>query len=226
MTLKDVRQTGRNPDINVNQPSLSNIIIVTSVLVAVSAVYVLIRFGLARGLANLVISILVTFIPFGLFSLTRLEVGATTFVALIAMVIINAILTIIIGAKAKEISNDRKNVEVSIIDNNTNALSLAAPILIMLSSITFALSVDFIGFGHPAFRSLFIVMGLGTIIVTLLDLVTFVPLQMFFIKLFGDVNVHLPKIAKKKKQKEVSGNIKGGHKSAEPEESLFPGIND
>ena len=51
-------------------------------------------------------------------------------------------------------------------------------------------------------------------------------MQMFFIKLFGDVNVHLPKIAKKKKQKEVSGNIKGGHKSAEPEESLFPGIND
>ena len=226
MTLKDVRQTGRNPDINVNQPSLSNIIIVTSVLVAVSAVYILIRFGLARGLANLVISILVTFIPFGLFSLTRLEVGATTFVALIAMVIINAILTIIIGAKAKEISNDRKNVEVSIIDNNTNALSLAAPTLIMISSITFALSIDFIGFGHPAFRSLFIVMGLGTIIVTLLDLVTFVPMQMFFIKLFGDVNVHLPKIAKKKKQKEVSGNIKGGHKSAEPEESLFPGIND
>lgn len=226
MTLKDVRQTGRNPDINVNQPSLSNIIIVTSVLVAVSAVYILIRFGLARCLANLVISILVTFIPFGLFSLTRLEVGATTFVALIAMVIINAILTIIIGAKAKEISNDRKNVEVSIIDNNTNALSLAAPTLIMISSITFALSIDFIGFGHPAFRSLFIVMGLGTIIVTLLDLVTFVPMQMFFIKLFGDVNVHLPKIAKKKKQKEVSGNIKGGHKSAEPEESLFPGIND
>ncbi len=226
MTLKDVRQTGRNPDINVNQPSLSNIIIVTSVLVAVSAVYILIRFGLARGLANLVISILVTFIPFGLFSLTRLEVGATTFVALIAMVIINAILTIIIGAKAKEISNDRKNVEVSIIDNNTNALSLAAPTLIMISSITFALSIDFIGFGHPAFRSLFIVMGLGTIIVTLLDLVTFVPMQMFFIKLFGDVNVHLPKIAKKKKQKEFSGNIKGGHKSAEPEESLFPGIND
>ena len=226
MTLKDVRQTGTKPNINVSQPSLSNILIVTSILVGVSAVYVLIRYGLARGLANLIISIVVAFIPFGLFSLTRLEVTATTFVTLIAMVIINAILTIIIGAKAKEVSDDRKNVEVSIIDNNTNALSLAAPALIILSSITFALSVDFIGFGHPAFRSLFIVMGLGTIVVTLLDLVTFVPMQMFFIKLFGDVNVHLPKIAKKKKQKEVSGNIKGGHKSAEPEESLFPGIND
>ena len=69
-------------------------------------------------------------------------------------------------------------------------------------------------------------MALGYLIITMLNVTCYVPLQMFFIKLFGDVNVQLPKIARKKKQKEITGNIKGGHKSAEPEESLFPGIND
>lgn len=226
MTLKDVRQTGTNPNINVSQPSLSNILIVASVLVAVSAVYSLIRFGLARGLANLVVGVIVNFIPLGLFSLTRLEVTSATFISLIAVTIVNAIFAIIIGAKAKEVANDRKNTEISIIDNNTNALSLVAFQLLLLSGLSFLLAVFFFGFGHPAFESIFLAMALGYLIITMLNVTCYVPLQMFFIKLFGDVNVQLPKIARKKKQKEITGNIKGGHKSAEPEESLFPGIND
>ena len=59
----------------------------------------------------------------------------------------------------------------------------------------------------------------------MVNLTLFIPMQMFIIKHVGDVNVHLPKI-KKTKENTKSGNLKGGHRSAEPEEALYPGIND
>lgn len=225
MTLRKVRQTGTNPTIKNNQPSLENVLLTTAVLIAVSAVYILVRFGLARGLTNLIASTLSTFLPLGFFALTRIATTSTTFISLMAIVMINTIITIILAAKTKEVSSDIKNAETSIIDNNKHALSLAASPILIIGLIASYLALNFFGFGHPAFATTFAVLLLGVLVVLMLDLTLFVPTSMFFIKHFGDVNIHLPKI-KKNKSREKVGNINGGHKSAEPEESLFPGIND
>jgi len=225
MTLRKVRQTGTNPAIRNNQPSLENVLLTTAILIVVSSVYILIRFGLARGLTSLIASTLSTFLPLGFFALTRIATTSTTFISLMAIVMINTIVTIILAAKTKEVSADLKNAEVSIIDNNKHALSLAASPILIIGLIASYLALNFFGFGHPAFATTFAVLLLGVLVVLMLDLTLFVPTSMFFIKHFGDVNVHLPKI-KKTKSREKVGNIKGGQKSAEPEEALFPGIND
>lgn len=225
MTIRQVRQNGMNPSIKNNQRALENILLVTSILIVVSTIYMIIRFGLARGLTSLITSILSTFLPLGFFALTRIATTSTTFASLVAIAIINSIITIMIGSKAKEVLDDHRNDEVSIIDNNKNALSLAAMGIIVFEIIAGFLSVNFFGFGHPAFMTIFAVLLLGVAVMAMLNLNLFVPIQMFFIKKFGDVNIHLPRIKKANKQTK-SGNINGGHKSAEPEEALFPGIND
>lgn len=225
VSFKQVREVGTKPTINVTQPSLTNVIIVTAVAAVISALYILIRFGVARGLVTLATSVLATFLPFGFFALTRIGITSTTFVSLIGVVLINTLFTIIHARKAKEINEDKKNAETSILDNAKKALAIAATPLLTSALISSYLAIDFAAFGHEAFATTFASLLLGILVSLMVNLTLFIPMQMFIIKHVGDVNVHLPKI-KKTKENTKSGNLKGGHRSAEPEEALYPGIND
>ena len=68
---------------------------------------------------------------------------------------------------------------------------------------------------------IFLLEILGVAISTALVLILFGPLSQLLFKWFSKVNVSRPKVEKKKKSRPVRV-----HKSAEPEEAIFIGIND
>ena len=219
-----VRQVGTNPVINITQPALSSVLIATAIVVVISAIYIAVRFGINKGIVTLGTSLFATFLPLGFFSLTRIEVNVATFVALIGVALINALLTIIHTTKAKEVLSEKRNEEVSILDNSVRAMSLSGAPLLATGVIAAYLALDFLAFGHPVFNTTFIVLLLGILLSIMLNLTTFTSSQMFLDKHIGSLNIHLPK--HKAKQKKKFGNIKGTKDSSEPEEALYPGIND
>lgn len=224
LSIREVRQVGTNPIIKVTQPSLTNVIIATAIVAVISALYITIRFGLARGLVTLGANVLTTFLPLGFFALTRITVLPATFVSLIAVTLINTLFVIIHATKAKEVLAEKKNEDVSILDNSVRALSLSAAPLFAGSIIASYLALDLLAFGAPAFNTTFVAMLLGLLVSLMINLTLFVPVQLFLEKHVGSINIRLPKRQAKAKKK--SGNLKGENRSNEPEEALYPGIND
>ncbi|MCH5172044.1 MAG: hypothetical protein J1F31_04400 [Erysipelotrichales bacterium] len=225
LSFKNIRQVGRNPIIKVTQPAMTNILIATAIVIGMGAIYVAIRFGINKGLVTLGAGALSTFLPLGFFSLTRIEVVPATFVALIGIALINVLFTIIHASKAKEILSEKKNEDVSILDNSIRATSISATPLLATGVIAAYLALDFLAFGHPAFNTTFVALILGVLVSIMINLTMFTSAHLFLDKHIGSLNIHLPK-RKAKEGKRKLGNIKGRKDSGEPEEALYPGIND
>ena len=210
--------------VNADQPAFGPIALATGVGIAIAALYLLLRYRLSRGIANLIVAVGSTAIAAGLLCMahfiqaTSYASIAVPFVAIftlsIAVILMNRERELVIEDRSKDSSvENRKALMVK-------ATGLAAAPIVAVFAITLYLSVNFFGFMYAPVCWIFLAIFLGTIISTGIVLVIFGPLAQFFYKLFSGVKLIKPK-AKKKKARPVRVN-----KSAEPEEAIFIGIND
>ena len=210
--------------ISADQPSVASLIAATSVGLGISAVYLLLRYRLSRGLASLIVSFGATGISAGLFAMLRfLPVTSYAGLAIPFVAIFALAVGIILMNKERDMIIDDRNRDNSVEGRNAmmvKATALASTPMTIAFIMALYLGVNFFGFMFTSVSYIFLAVILGVSIATGLTLVCFGPLAQVFFKAFHGVQIIKPK-AKKKKARPVRVN-----KSAEPEEAIFIGIND
>ena len=210
--------------VNADQPAFGPIALATGVGIAIAALYLLLRYRLSRGIANLIVAVGATGIVAGLLSMAHF-IQATSYASLavpfigvftlaIAIILMNRERELVLEDRSKDNSVENRNAIM------VKAAALASTPIIAAFAITLYLGVNFFGFMITPINWIFLAVFLGAIISTALVLVCFGPIAQFFFKLFSGVQIIKPK-AKKKKARPVRAS-----KSAEPEEAIFIGIND
>ena len=211
--------------VNADQPQFTSLILATTVGAAIAAAYLLLRYRLSRGLANLGVAVLSVGISAGIFTLLRfLPVTSYVSVALPFIALFTLDIAILFMNKEREmILEDRsKDNSVEARDNMMKkALGIASTPITIAFIIALYLGVNFFGFMFTSVSWVFLLMILGVCIATALVLVILGPISQMFYKMFSKVRIAKPKVSKKKKARPV--RVK---KSAEPEEAIFIGIND
>ena len=210
--------------INADQPQFVKLALATTVGIAISALYLLLRYRLSRGLASLIIPVAATGITAGLFSaLHFLPVTSYVSVALPFVAIFSLAIAIIFMNKEREMVLDDRTRDNSVEARNAlmvKATSLASTPITISFIMALYLGVNFFGFFYTSVSYIFLAITLGVCFAIGLTLVCYGPLAQVFYKAFSGVKVFKPR-EKKKKARPV--RVK---KSAEPEEAIFIGIND
>ena len=222
-SIKDVRS------VSSEQPEFFPIIWGTLVGLAVSAVYLLLRYRLSRGLATLIVPTGVTAIAAGALAAVRIaQLGALNYaiVTLPVIAFFGLVVGILFMNRERELVLEDKNHDGSILNRNAimvRANSLAYSSILLLSVLAIYIAINFFGFGASGNAWMFLVLVIGVILVAFLETTLYGPVAQFFYKLFSKVNTDkITNFFKRKKKKKV---IKQPH-SAEPEERTFIGIND
>ena len=210
--------------ISADQPSVASLIAATSVGIGISALYLLLRYRLSRGLASLIVTTVATGASAGLFAMLRfLPVTSYAGIAIPFVAIFTLAIGIIFMNKERDMVLEDRNRDNSVEARNTlmvKATALASTPITIAFIMALYLGVNFFGFMFTNISYIFLAVILGVSIATGLTLVCFGPLAQVFFKAFSGVKIIKPK-AKKKKARPVRVN-----KSAEPEEAIFIGIND
>ncbi len=222
-SIKDVRS------VSSEQPEFFPIIWGTLVGLAVSAVYLLLRYRLSRGLATLIVPTGVTAIAAGALAAVRIaQLGALNYaiVTLPVIAFFGLVVGILFMNRERELVLEDKNHDGSIENRNAimvRANSLAYSSILLLSVLAIYIAINFFGFGASGNAWMFLVLVIGVILAAFLETTLYGPVAQFFYKLFSKVNTDkITNFFKRKKKKKV---IKQPH-SAEPEERTFIGIND
>ena len=218
MSLKD------SVRVSADQPAFGPIALATGVGIAIAAFYLLLRYRLSRGLANLLVAVGATGIAAGLLSMLHF-IQATSYasVAVPFVTVFTLAIAIILMNRERELVLENRSKDNSVENRNAimiKATALASTPITVAFVIALYLGVNFFGFMMTPAAWIFLAIFLGAIISTVVVLVCFGPLAQVFYKLFSGVQIIKPR-AKKKKARPVRVN-----KSAEPEEAIFIGIND
>lgn len=211
--------------VSAQQPDYIWVIIATCVGAAFTMLYLVLRYGISKGLTSLLFAGMSGIITVGVLSLSRFVLGLNLFIALPAVIIIAFALTIIIMNKEKEmLAEDIVKTKDNTIENRlaivekANALALA-PVLVF-GAIGIYLSLNFFGFGPSATASIYGFVLLGCVVALVFISLLYSPTSHALYKLLKKMNIKKPTIRHKHKRKVVKKN------SSEPEEAIFIGIND
>ncbi len=210
--------------VNADQPAFGPIALATGVGIAIAALYLLLRYRLSRGLANLFVAVGATAIGAGLLAMLHfIEATSYTSIAVPFIAIFTLSIAVILMNRERELVLEDRSKDNSIENRKAimvKATALASTPIVITFVMALYLSFNFFGFMMSPVNWIFLASFLGVIISTAIVLVCFGPFAQVFYKLFSGVKIIKPK-AKKKKARPVRVN-----KSAEPEEAIFIGIND
>lgn len=207
------------------QPEFAPIMWGTLVGIAVSALYLLLRYRLSRGLAALVAPIASTGIVTGLFALSRLAVGNYAVVAAPVVAALTLFFAIIFMNRERELVIEDKNHDNSIANRDAimvRATALSYSPILILTIFALYLGINFFGFGAVNTAWLFLIIALGVVVAAVIVTTLYGPIAQLFYRMFSKVNMEKFQAKFKKKKKKVNKV----NKSAEPEERIFIGIND
>ena len=210
---------------NADQPQFTSLILATTVGAAIAAAYLLLRYRLSRGLANLAIAVITVGISAGIFALLFfLPVTSYVSVALPFIALFTLDIAILFMNKEREMVLEDRSKDSSVEARESlmkKALGISSTPITIAFIMALYLGVNFFGFMFTSVSWVFLLMILGVCIATALVLVILGPCAQMFYKMFSKVHIAKPKKAAKKKARPV--RVK---KSAEPEEAIFIGIND
>ncbi len=203
------------------QPSNSSIFIAAAVSLAVSTVYLLLRYRASRALSVTLLSAASSVIVIGLISLLRIVSGPVTSLSTIGIVVASLMVSLYILIKEKEIQKEQKTRSLSIRNENlVKATSCAVPPILIFLSVLLCVSISYFGFGATTYSLLYGALIIGVSLFVLLLTTLLAPMSNVLEIVIS--KIRLPKIQIKKKK----GNQKKKVKTGEPEEAIFIGIND
>lgn len=209
----------------VSKANFGGIIAGTSIAVAIIGLYLLIRYRLSRGLVALVTPYVTTAIGVGLFALTRLAFPSTTAVIIPFIAFFTIIISIFFMNKEREMIIEDKT-RVITLDHREElmkkATSVAFDSILILAIVVCYIGINFFGFGPSATSLIFIVLTIATIIASIIVVNQFGPCAHFLYSKFHRLEDG-ERTKKPRKNKKIQSAT---HRSSEPEEAVFIGIND
>ena len=209
------------------QPYLWQIALGLGVGIAVSTVYFMLRFRPGKGLALGLTTAAVTFAAVGFFALTRIPVSSVVSLGAVIAMVGTMLVGLFLLNSDKEIHKESKEKEKNTFEFRRDSLDTAtrydAHNLLFIGIVASYTTIVYFGFGPYAFHTAFAAGLLGVLVGTLFFLFGYSFLAESFMKLFGLIKFR--RNPSKKKKKKVAGQLMK-KKGAEPEESIFIGIND
>ena len=205
-------------------PKWEKVIFGTSIAILIVTVYLLLRYRLSRGLASLVFPVLASVITLGLMLLINFFVAVPASVAIAVPVVtifsyffliqfFNKEREMVVEDKVKDNSPEHRS-ELAL-----KALGIAYTPILATAVLGIYCLINFFGFGTSDMSIAYVAMFVGSIIALGIISVLVVPVCNFLYGLFSKVKIS-------RKPKEGKKNKKPVHRSAEPEEAIFIGIND
>jgi hypothetical protein len=185
-------------------------------------VYMSLRYKLSRGISATLLSLGAGSLVIGLFALTRIPVTSIVSLGAIATAFLVFILSLFILPKEKELHRDSREKDKDSLEFHAMCLTTAnrqsAGELVIFSFLAAFTGIWYMGLGPSKWMMLFVGCLVGLVVSVIFALNLFAPFSIALAKLFSRINISF-----KPKKKETTT---GAHKSAEPEEAVFIGIND
>lgn len=208
-----------------SQANFGGIVAGTSIALAVIGLYFILRYKLSRGLASLIFALGFTAIGFGIFSLTRIAFPTfssaiipliSLFAIIITIIFMSREKEIIVEDKAKEIGFDRRG------EMMQKATSTGMNEVLVFSMISAFIAINMFGLGPNKSALTFVLFAIAIILLTVFITNLFGPFSQILYQFLSPVENRRKKKARKKAGKVQSAT----HRSREPEEAVFIGIND
>ena len=208
-------------------PYLWQIALGVGVGLAAAMVYMVLRYRPSRGLAATLIAAGSSFVAVTFFALTRISTVPSVALAAIPVAVIALALSIFIFASEKDIARESKEKDKHLLEFHLNCLNTAisrqAGNVLVFSLLGFYAAIVFLAFGPRIYATAYIGEVLGIALALALALTATYSLSGVFMRLFSNVRLAAPK---RKPKKKPVGQLMRKNVSAEPEESIVPGIND
>ncbi|MCR5079206.1 MAG: hypothetical protein K6B65_04760 [Bacilli bacterium] len=208
------------------QPYVWQMFLSLGVAIAAITAYLMIRFRPGKGLALGLVSAATGFLSFGIFALTRIPVNPTVSLGAIAATVVTLLLGIFLLNSTKELEKESKEKERSTFefhrDNFERSFQIDGGNVLYLLAVASYILIVFFGFGPSYYSMPYASAFLGVLLGGLILLFGYASVGNFFMKLFSKIKFTAPR---RKKKKKVAGQLMK-KKGAEPEESIFIGIND
>lgn len=205
------------------QPYLDRIALAAGVGLAVTLVYLALRFRPSRAIGATLGGAAVSYSVLAFFSFTRIAVTPLVSLSVLAACLLTMLFALFPLNKEKEIYKDSREKEKNTLafrsDCLNKAVSRSASSFFMLLMIASYGGIAFFGFGPSSFMMIYLGLIMGILFLGAYDLGLLSPVAIFFAKIFSKIKI---KPAKKKAKR---GNALK-KKSGEPEEAIFIGIND
>ena len=206
------------------EPRWDKILIATAVSVGIITLYLMIRYRLSRGLASIVAPAVSVAATLGIMLLLNffITIPANAYIAVPLIAIFAYFFQIQFFNRERELLLDDK-VKDNTVEHRSEvanrALGIAYTPILATAIIGIYVLINFFGFGTSNMSSGYVGGFVGAIIALGLISALLVPLCNVLFNLFSKIKIERKPRENKKKNKPV-------HKSAEPEEAIFIGIND
>ncbi len=208
-------------------PSLHSVVIVSLITVGFTSLYIAIRFGLAKGLANLLVTSSASLAVLLFFIATRISVHPLTAIGALVAVLVVALINIIIHNYQRDLSRDSFFRDMTRVDKQKLGLTMS---LTPVYTVFILSAVAFIFFMAIAPYTISMVYT-ATLIAILVSLLAATRLNLMLETFFHAViervkmmTVKLPKSKRALHRENAKRNVRG--RSNEPEEAILIGIND
>ena len=219
MSLKDIKTV-----VTKVEPRWDKILIACSISIGIITLYLLVRYRLSRGLASIVAPTASAAITLGIMLLLNffITIPANAYIAVPLIVMFAYFFQIQFFNRERELLLDDK-VKDNTVEHRSEvanrALGIAYTPILATAIVGIYVLINFFGFGPSNMSSGYVGGFVGAIIALGLISALLVPLCNLLFRLFSKIKVERKPRQNKKKNKPV-------HKSAEPEEAIFIGIND
>ena len=200
--------------------------------IAVSMVYMVIRYRPSRGLAIGLLTASASFSAASFYALTRISTTPVVSLGAITVAAVMLLASLFILAGEKEVFKESREKDKDTLAFRSESLKLAtsrqAGTVILFVLLAVYIAIVSFAFGPTAYASPYIIAILGLALSLLALLVLLQPASVTFAKGFSLITFRpsLPKKKKKAAKGPQGGNMMKRKKGAEPEEAIFIGIND
>ena len=205
--------------------NFGGIILGSVITIIVMSLYFMLRYKLSRGLAYLLATFSFSGFGIGLVALFRMPLPTFSAAFIPLFMIVASVIAIILMNKDKELVLEDKAREIDFQRRSeimTEATSFSMTEISIFGGLSLLLSLIFLGFG-PSATTLDYLMVMMSISLSLCFMVTlFGPIAQLLYSYLSPVENRRRKKGKKKNRNIVSAT----HRSKEPEEAIFIGIND
>lgn len=219
ISLKSITST-TNP----SSPKWDKILIATVIAIGIITLYLMLRYRLSRGLASIIFPVVGSAITLGIMLILNffLNVPANVAIAIPVITIFSYFFMIQFFNRERELIADEKvkdNSKEHRAELAMKALGIAYTPILATAVLGIYCLINFFGFGPSSASTAYVAMFVGAIITLAIISSLVVPACNLLFGWFSKVKINVRKPKKNKSGKPV-------HKSAEPEEAIFIGIND
>lgn len=211
-------------------PSLGTVYLGLGLGFLFATIYMMFRFGFARGLSTGLISVGGSVVTVGFFALTRLAVTPLASIGAVVVALAATYMALLLLNRSKEIVKDSRERDKSALEFKNQCLYKAngeeVAEIIIFAAILGAFCLSLLALGPRPYAFIFLGAIFGIAVVTLAIIYVFVPLCEFLSVWVKKASDSVSNSYKKAQEERKAAQKANQRRTSEPEEAIFIGIND